>query len=115
MRYQFDANELNFQNQITRDFFSTPKKVSPKGGHSRHPTHSSTEISKLLYFFKNSPIKYLSELTINKADSPKSRALVKLNVKTLKNSQKLSKALKSSQKLLKALKSSQKLSNGSKP
>ena len=43
----------------------------------------------------------------NKADSPKARALIKLNVKTLKNSQKLSKALKSSQKLSKTLEDSQ--------
>ena len=41
----------------------------------------------------------------------KSRALVKLNIKTLKNSQKLSKALKSSHKLSKALKNSKTLEN----
>ena len=32
MRYQFDTNESNFQNQITRDFFFLPQKSKPLGG-----------------------------------------------------------------------------------
>ena len=37
-----------FKIRLLGIFFPSPKKLAPRGGHSRHPAHSSTKISKLL-------------------------------------------------------------------
>ena len=66
MRYQFEDIDSNFQNQITRDFFSTPKKLAPRGAILGTPDIVVPRFQKFCYFFLNSPLKYLSELTIKK-------------------------------------------------